>query len=82
MSNVWKIHEENTENHETLAKKHKDFLVPSQRYQDFRHILENPKIPKNSMGFNYHNQSHKTTEDQALNNKEDKAKAISTKLME
>ena len=26
-------------------------LVPSQRYQDSRHILQNPKVPRNVMGF-------------------------------
>ena len=32
--------------------KHKHILVPGGRYQDSRHILQNPKIPKNVMGFN------------------------------
>ena len=31
------------------------FLVSSRRYQDFRHILPNPKVPKNVMGSNNHN---------------------------
>ena len=30
-------------------------LVSSRRYQDFRHILQNPKVPKNVMGSNNHN---------------------------
>ena len=30
------------------------FLVSSQRYQDFRHILQNLKVPKNLMGYNNH----------------------------
>ena len=31
--------------------KDKHFLVPSRRYQDSRHLLKNPKVPKNVMGF-------------------------------
>ena len=27
-------------------------LVPSQRYQDSRHLLQNPKVPRTVMGFN------------------------------
>ena len=39
-----------------LQIKHKHTLVPSQRYQDSRHLLKNPKVPKNVMGFNNHAQ--------------------------
>ena len=35
-----------------MQKKHEHTLVPSQRYQDSRHLLQNPKVPKNVMGFN------------------------------
>ena len=31
--------------------KHKHFLVPGRRYRDSRHLLQNPKAPKNVMGF-------------------------------
>ena len=27
-------------------------LVPSQRYQDSRHLLQNPKVPRTVMGLN------------------------------
>ena len=36
--------------------KHKHILVPGQRYQDYRHLLQNPKVPKSVMGFNNHAQ--------------------------
>ena len=38
-------------NSKTHAKKHKHVLVPSERYQDSRHLLQNTKVPKNVMGF-------------------------------
>ena len=28
-----------------------NILVPSQRYQDSRHLLQNPKVPRRVMGF-------------------------------
>ena len=34
----------------------KHILVPGQRYQDSRHLLQNRKVPKNVMGFNNHAQ--------------------------
>ena len=36
--------------------KQKHILVPGQRYQDSRHLLQNPKVPKDVMGFNNHAQ--------------------------
>ena len=27
--------------------RHKHILLPDQRYQDSRHLLQNPKVPKN-----------------------------------
>ena len=36
--------------------KHKHILVPGHRYQDSSHILQNPKVSKNVMGFNNHAQ--------------------------
>ena len=34
-----------------MQKKHRYILVPSQRYQDSRNLLQNPKVPRNVMGF-------------------------------
>ena len=40
----------------TFTKKAPNFfLVSSRRYHDFRHILQNPKVPKTDMGSNNHN---------------------------
>ena len=36
--------------------KHKNSLVPGRKHQNCRHLLKNPKIPKNNMGFNNHEQ--------------------------
>ena len=38
-------------NRKTHAKKHKAILVPIQRYQNSRHLLQNPRLPRNVMGF-------------------------------
>ena len=35
---------------------HKHILVPSWRYQDSIHLLQNPKVPKSVIGFNNHAQ--------------------------
>ena len=35
----------------TCKKNHKHILIPSQRYQESRNLLLNPKVPKNVMGF-------------------------------
>ena len=35
-----------------MQKKHKHILVPGGRYQDSSHLLQNPKVFKNVMGFN------------------------------
>ena len=51
MSNMWKIFQEKTLNCKTHANKAQAFLVPGRRYQDSRHLLLNPKDPKNVMGF-------------------------------
>ena len=40
-----------------LHKNHKHSLVSSQRYQDSRHILRNPKVLNDIMGFNCHAQT-------------------------
>ena len=40
----------------TFTKKAQHFFgVSSLRYQDFRNILQNPKVPKNVIGSNNHN---------------------------
>ena len=36
--------------------KHKLILVPGRRYQDSRHLLQNPKVSKSVMCFNNHAQ--------------------------
>ena len=55
MSNVWNIFQEKLENNQTLTKTSmKIFMVSSRRYQYFRHLLPNPKVPKSIMGFNNH----------------------------
>ena len=56
MSNVWKTIQEKKEITKHMQKKHNDILVPSQRYQDSRHLLKNPTFPNYVMGFNNHAQ--------------------------
>ena len=51
LSNVWKRIQEKKEISKHMQKKHNDILVPSQRYQDSRHLLQNPTIPNFVMGF-------------------------------
>ena len=51
MSNVWKMLQEKMENVKHMNKKAQAYLVPSQRYQDFRHILQNQTVPNYVMGF-------------------------------
>ena len=34
-----------------MPKRHKHILVPCQRYQDSRHILQNPTVPNYVLGF-------------------------------
>ena len=36
--------------------KHKHILVPGQRYQDSRHLIQNRQVSKSVMGFNNHAQ--------------------------
>ena len=40
-----------------MQKKHKHILVPCQRYQDSRHLLQNPKVANYVMGFRNRAQS-------------------------
>ena len=51
MSNVWKMIQEKEEISNQMRKQHNDILVPSQRYQDSRHLLQNPTYPNYVMGF-------------------------------
>ena len=46
---IWRITK-----HMQIKPKH--ILVPSRRYQDCRQLLQNQKVPKNTMGFNNHEQ--------------------------
>ena len=49
-----------------IYKKTLTFLASCGRYQNTMHLLQNPKLPRNTMGFNNRNLSHKTLEDEAL----------------
>ena len=52
MSTVWKmIQEEKKKIAKHMPKKHKHILVPSQRYHDSRHLLQNPTVPNFVTGF-------------------------------
>ena len=51
MSNVWKMIQGKKEIAKHMPKKHKHILVPSQRYQDSRHFLQNPTVPNYVIGF-------------------------------
>ena len=49
---VWKRVQNEMEDEKNIYKKSIIIIwVPSQRYQVTRHILQNPKVPKNLMGF-------------------------------
>ena len=51
----------------TFTKKEPNFfLAPCERYEDTIHLLQNPKLSRNTMGFNNRNLSHKTLKDGAL----------------
>ena len=51
MSHMWKRIQGKKEIAKHMQKKHKHILVPSQRYQDSRHLLQNPTVPNYVMGF-------------------------------
>ena len=51
MSNVWKMIQEKKGNRKTHAKKAQAYFGPSQRYQDSRHLLQNPTFSNYVMGF-------------------------------
>ena len=47
------IQEKKKEIAKHMKKRHKHILVPSQRYQDSRHLLQNPTVPNYVMSFIY-----------------------------
>ena len=51
MSHLWKKVQDEKVDEKILSKNINNILVPSQRYQDSRHLLQNPKVPRNVMGF-------------------------------
>ena len=67
VSHLWKKFQDEIVHQRTFTKKAPNFfLAPCWRYQDTIHLLQNPKLPRNTMGFNNHNLSHKTLKDRAL----------------
>ena len=58
MTNLRKKVQEEMEDDKTFTKKSiNSILVPSQRYQESRHLLQNPKVTRNVIGFNNHAQT-------------------------
>ena len=57
MSHLWKTFQGGIVHEKNICKQSRTFflLVPSLRYWDFRHLLQNPKVPKNLIGFNNQN---------------------------
>ena len=56
MSYLWEKFQDEMVHEKTYTNKAQDFfLISCRRYQDFRRILQNPKVPKNVMGSNNHN---------------------------
>ena len=52
MSHLWKKVQDETEDEKNIYKNSINIiLVPSQRYQDSRHPLQNPKVSRNVMSF-------------------------------
>ena len=52
MSHFWNKLQDEMADEKNIYKKSMNFiLVPSQRYQDSRHLLKNPKVPRSVMGF-------------------------------
>ena len=52
MPYLWKKVQDEMVDEKNINKKSINIiLVPSQRYQDSRHLLQNPKVPRNVMGF-------------------------------
>ena len=52
MSHLWNKVQDEMVDEKTFTKKNMNIIsVPSQRYQDSRHLLQNPKVPRSVMGF-------------------------------
>ena len=49
MLNVWKMITKIKEIAKHMQKKHRPILVPSQRYQDSRHLLQNLKVSRKAV---------------------------------
>ena len=56
LSNVWKMNHEKKGNCKTHAIKAQAYFGSLQRYQDFRHLLQNPTVPYYVMHFSNHAQ--------------------------
>ena len=57
MSHLWnKVQDEMVDEKNICNKSMHIILVPSQRYQDSRRLLQNPKVPRSVMGFSNHAQ--------------------------
>ena len=55
MSHLWnKVQNEIVDEKKFTKKSMNNSLVPSQRYWDSRHLLQNPKVPRCVMGFSNH----------------------------
>ena len=53
MSHLWRKVQDETVDEKAFAKNANIILVPSQRYQDSRHLLQNNKVSRNVMYFSY-----------------------------
>ena len=52
MSHLWDKVQDETVDEKNICKKSMNIILgPSQRYQDSRHLLQNPKVPRSVMGF-------------------------------
>ena len=60
MACLWKKVKDEMVDEKTFTKKSINIiLLPTQRYQDSIHLLQNPKVPRNVMGFS--NCAHRFT---------------------
>ena len=58
MSHLWKkVKDEMVDEKKIYKKSINTILVPSQRYQDSRHLLQNPNVPRNVLGFSNRTQT-------------------------
>jgi hypothetical protein len=64
---VWKQFQDEIVHQRTFTTKKPNFvLAPCGKYRDIIYLLQNPKMTRNSMGFNNCNLSHKTLRSWAL----------------